>query len=84
MSPPLGAQGNPIIIEDSDEELDGQDNDFYTPELTFSMPISFLLHCQECKDQQHQSFECPQYICNHCYQQAPMHQVSDCLENQSQ
>ena len=39
-----------IIKEDDDEELDGQSNNFYTAELTFSMPVSFLLHCQECTD----------------------------------
>ena len=84
MSPPLGAWGNPIIIEDSNDELDRQDDDFYTAESTFSMLISFLLHCQECEDQQHQYFECPQYICNHCYQWALMHWVSDCPEHWSQ
>ena len=51
MSPPLGTPGNPIIVEDSDEELDGQDNEFYTAELMFSTLISFLPHCQECTDQ---------------------------------
>ena len=49
-SPPLGAPGNPIIIEDDEEELDRRSNDFYTAELTFSTPVSFLLHCQECTD----------------------------------
>ena len=49
-SPPLGTPGNPIIIEDDEEELDRRSNDFYTAELTFSTPISFLLHCQECTD----------------------------------
>ena len=68
MSPPLGTPGNPIIIKDDDEELDGRSDDFYTVESTFYMPVSFLLHCQECTDQQHQYFECPQYICDHCYQ----------------
>ena len=66
MSPPLGAPGNLIIIEDDDEELNRQSDDeelnrqsddeelnrqsdnFYIAELTFSMPVSFLLHCQEC------------------------------------
>ena len=50
MSPPLGALGNLIIVEDSDEELDKWDNNFYTAESTFSTLVSFLLHCQECKD----------------------------------
>ena len=50
MSPPLGTPRNPIIIEDNNEELDRQSDDFYTVELTFSMPVSFLLHCQECTD----------------------------------
>ena len=79
MSPPLGTPGNPIIIED-DEELNGRSNDFYTAESTFSTPVSFLLHCQECTNRQHQYYECPQYICDHCYQQAPGHWVSDCQE----
>ena len=79
MSPPLGTPGNLIIIED-DEELDGQSDDFYTAESTFSTPVSFLLHCQECTDQQHQYYECPQYICDHCYRRAPRHRVSDCLD----
>ena len=83
-SPPLGEQGNPIIIEDSNEELDGWDDDFYTAESTFSTPVSFLLHCQECTDKKHQYFECPQYICDHCYQRAPEHQVSECTRVWSQ
>ena len=83
-SPPLGEQGNLIIVEDSDEELDRQDDDFYTMKLTFSMPISLLLHCQECTDQKHQYFKYPQYICDHCYQWAPGHQVSDCPKVWSQ
>ena len=82
--PPPGAQGNPIIIADSDEKEDGWDDNFYSAESTFSTPISFLLHCQECQDQWHQYFKCPQYICNHCYQWVPMHQVSDCPEHWSQ
>ena len=49
-SPPLGTPGNLIIIEDDNEELDGQSDDFYTAESTFSTPVSFLLHCQECTD----------------------------------
>ena len=73
MSPPLGTPGNLIVVEDSDEELDGQDNNFYTAESEFSTLVSFLLHCQECTDQRHQYFKCPQYICNHCYQQVPGH-----------
>ena len=80
MSPPLGTPGNPIIIEDDNKELDGWSDDFYTAESTFSMPVSFLLHCQECTDQQHQYYKCPQYICDHCYWWAPGHWVSDCLE----
>ena len=43
-SPPLGVRGNPIIIEDSDEEEDGLNDNFYTAESTFSTPIPFLLH----------------------------------------
>ena len=35
--------GNPILIEDDDEELNGQSNNFYTVESTFSTPVSFLL-----------------------------------------
>ena len=77
-SPPLGTPGNPIIIEDDEEELDRRSDDFYTAELTFSTPVSFLLHCQECTDWRHHYYECPQYICNHCYQWAPRHRVSDC------
>ena len=80
MSPPLGMPGNPIVIEDDNEELDRWSDNFYTAESTFSMPVSFLLHCQECTNQRHQYYECPQYICDHCYQRAPGHQVSDCLE----
>ena len=49
-SPPLGTPGNPIIIEDDEEELDRRSDDFYMAESTFSTPISFLLHCQECTD----------------------------------
>ena len=77
-SPPLGTPGNPIIIEDDEEEFDRRSNDFYTAESTFSTPISFLLHCQECTDRRHQYYECPQYICDHCYRRAPRHRVSDC------
>ena len=78
-SPPLGEQGNPIIVEDSDEELDRRDDNFYMAESTFFTPVSFLLHCQECTDRRHQYFKCPQYICDHCYWWAPGHRVSDCL-----
>ena len=44
-SPPLGAPGNLIIIEDDDEELDGLDNNFYTAESTFSTqsPSSYIV-----------------------------------------
>ena len=77
-SPPLGTPGNPIIIEDDEEELDRRSDNFYTAESTFSTPISFLLHCQECTDQRHQYYKCPQYICDHCYRRAPRHRVSDC------
>ena len=77
-SPPLGTPGNLIVIKDDDEELDELDDNFYTAELMFSTPVSFLLHCQECTDRQHQYFQCPQYICDHCYQWAPGHRVSDC------
>ena len=84
MSPPLGAPGNPILVEDSDEEVDGWDNNSYTAESTFSRLVSFLLHCQECTDWWHQYFKCPQYICNHCYQQVLGHQVSDCPRSWSQ
>ena len=79
-SPPLETPGNLIVIEDDDEELDGWSDNFYTAESTFSTPVFFLLHCQECTDWQHQYFECPQYICDHCYWWAPEHWVSDCLE----
>ena len=48
MSPPLGTPGNLIIIEDDNEELDGQSDDFYTMKSSFSTLVSFLLHCQEC------------------------------------
>ena len=50
MSPPLGTPGNLIIIEDDEEELDRRSDNFYIAESTFSTPISFLLHCQECTD----------------------------------
>ena len=50
-SPPLGTPGNPIIIEDDEEELDRRSDNFYTVESTFSTPVSFLLHCQECTNQ---------------------------------
>ena len=79
-SPPLGTPGNPILIEDDNDKPDGQSDDFDTAESTFSTPVSFLLHCQECTDRQHQYYECPQYICDHCYQWALGHRVSDCLE----
>ena len=70
-SPPPGALGNPIIIEDDDDkELDRLDNDFYTAKSMFSTPVSFLLHCQEYTSWQHQYFECPQYI--HMWSLLPM------------
>ena len=78
--PPLGTPGNLILIEDDDEEFNRQSDNFYTAESIFSTPVSFLLHCQECTDQWHQYYKCPQYICDHCYWWAPGHQVFDCLE----
>ena len=43
MSPPLGAQGNPIIIEDSDEEEDGQDDDFTQQNQPFQHQFFFYI-----------------------------------------
>ena len=78
MSPPLETPGNLIIIEDDEEELDRRSDNFYTAESTFSTPISFLLHCQECTNRRHQYYECPQCICDHCCRRALRHRVSDC------
>jgi len=78
--PPLGSIGNPIIIsdEDNDTEDSSDDPEYLTARSTFTTPSLLLLQCDECTHGDHYYFECPQYICDHCYRRAPMHRVSDC------
>jgi hypothetical protein len=78
--PPLGTIGNPIVVSDDEDDIDSL---FSCPSYcevrsTFTTPTLQLLHCQDCTDQCHFYFGCPQYICNDCLMSAPHHHVSNC------
>jgi hypothetical protein len=78
--PPLGTIGNLIVVSNDEDNIDSPLSrpSYHEARLTFTTPTLQLLHCQDCTDQRHFYFDCPQYICNHCLISAPHHRVSDC------
>jgi hypothetical protein len=74
--PPLGTIRNPIVVDDDEDDIDSL---FSCPSYhEFTTPTLQLLHCQECTNQSHFYFDCPQYVCDHCLMHAPHHCKSDC------
>jgi hypothetical protein len=78
--PPLGMIGNPIIVSNDEDDIESSLSrpSYCEAQSMFTTPTLQLLHCQDCTDQRHYYFECPQYICDHCLMHAPYHRVSDC------
>jgi hypothetical protein len=78
--PPLGTIGNPIVVDDDEDDIDRLFSrpSHHEARSTFSTPTLQLLHCQDCTNGNHYYFDCPQYICDHCLMHAPHHRVSDC------
>jgi hypothetical protein len=78
--PPLGTLGNPIVVSDDEDDIKSSLScpSYHEARSMFTTPSLYLLHCQDCTDQCHYYFDCPQYICSHCLQHAPRHQVSNC------
>jgi hypothetical protein len=78
--PPLGTIGNPIVVSDDKDDIDSPLScpSYCEVQLTFTTPTLQLLHCQDCTNQCHFYFDCPQYICDHCLMHAPHHRKSDC------
>jgi hypothetical protein len=77
---PLGTIGNPIVVDDDEDDIDRLFScpSYHEARSTFTTPTLQLLHCQDCTDGNHYYFDCPQYICDHCLMHAPHHRVSDC------
>jgi hypothetical protein len=80
---PLGTIGNPIIVSDDKDDIESSLSCPSYPETqsTFTTPMLQLLHCQDCTNQHHYYFKCPQYICDHCLMHAPHHSESNCLNH---
>jgi hypothetical protein len=78
--PLLGMIGNPIVVSDDKDDIDSLFScpSHHEARSTFTTPTLQLLHCQDCTNQRHFYFDCPQYICNHCLMHAPHHRKSDC------
>jgi hypothetical protein len=78
---PLGTIGNPIVVSDGKDDIDSPLSrpSYHEVRSTLATPMLQLLHCQDCTDQRHFYFDCPQYICNYCLMSAPHHRVSNCL-----
>jgi hypothetical protein len=78
--PPLGTIGNPIVVSDDKDDIDSLSShpSYHEARSTFTTPTLQLLHCQDCTNQCHFYFDCPQYICDHCLMHAPHHRKSDC------
>jgi hypothetical protein len=78
--PPLETIGNPIVVDDDEDDIDRlfSHPSYHEARSTFTTPTLQLLHCQDCTDGNHYYFDCPQYICDHCLMHAPHHRVSDC------
>jgi hypothetical protein len=78
--PPSGTKENPIVVSDDEDDIDSLFSrpNYDEARSTFTTPTLQLLHCQDCTNQRHFYFDCPQYICDHCLMQAPHHHESDC------
>jgi hypothetical protein len=78
--PPLGTIGNPIVVDDDEDDIDRLFSrpSYHEARSTFTTPTLQLLHCRDCTNGSHYYFECPQYICDHCLMHAPHHRESDC------
>jgi hypothetical protein len=77
---PFGIIGNPIVVNNNKNDIDSplSHPSYHEAQSTFTTPTLQLLHCQDCTNQCHFYFDCPQYICNHCLMHALHHHVSDC------
>jgi hypothetical protein len=80
---PLETIWNPIVVSDDKDNIDSPLSrpSYHEAQLTFTIPTLQLLHCQDCTNQHHFYFDCPQYICNHCLMSTPHHHVSNCLNH---
>jgi hypothetical protein len=78
--PPSGTIGNPLVVSDDKNDIDSlfSHPSYHEARSTFTTPTLQLLHCQDCTNQRHYYFKCPQYICDHCLMHAPHHCASDC------
>jgi hypothetical protein len=79
-SPPSGTKENPIVVSNDEDDIDSPCSrpSYHKVRSTFTTPTLQLLHWQDCTDQSHYYFDCPQYICDHCLMSAPHHRISDC------
>jgi hypothetical protein len=78
--PPLGTIGNPIVVSNDKDNINSllSRPSYHEARSTFTTPTLQLLHFQDCTNQRHFYFDCPQYICDHCLMHAPHHHKSDC------
>jgi hypothetical protein len=78
--PPLGTIGNPIVVDDDEDDIDRlfRRPSHHEARSTFTTPTLQLLHCQDCTDGNHYYFDRPQYICDHCLMHTPHHHESNC------
>jgi hypothetical protein len=78
--PPLGTIGNPIVVDNNEDDIDSLFScpSYHEAWSTFTTPTLQLLHCQDCTNRRHFYFDCPRYICDHCLMHAPHHRKSDC------
>jgi hypothetical protein len=78
--PPLGMIGNPIVVDDDEDNIDRlfSHPSYHEAQSTFTTPMLQLLYCQDCTNGNHYYFDFPQYICDHCLMHAPHHCESNC------
>jgi hypothetical protein len=84
--PPSGTIRNPIVVSNNKDDIDSLFScpSHHEARSTFTTPTLQLLYCQDCTNQCHFYFNCPQYICDHCLMHAPHHRKSDCPNRWSQ
>jgi hypothetical protein len=58
--PPLGTIGNPIVVDDDEDDIDSLFScpSYHEVRLTFTTPTLQLLHCQDCTNRSHFYFDC--------------------------